>query len=106
MLTSTVLAKTIDGDNLRLDWKIGRDFTSTAGAAQIEISGMDGSGTAIFKAVSKQFSVLDNIESGSNLPPKDVIEQALEDMQVNLSEAAERVADAAGWANRAKGYSD
>ena len=67
---------------------------------------MDGSGTAIFKAVSKQFSVLDNIESGSNLPPKDVIEQALEDMQVNLSEAAERVADAASWANRAKGYSD
>ena len=106
VLTSTVLAKTVDGDNLRLAWKIGRDFTSTAGAAQIEISGMDGSGTAIFKAVSKQFSVLDNIESGSNLPPKDVIEQALEDMQVNLSEAAERVADAASWANRAKGYSD
>lgn len=105
-LTSTTLTKTESGEDLRLSWKVTDNFTRIEGMTRIEISGINANGNTVFKAISNFFSIVDNIEMGANLPPKDVISSALEDMQVYLSEAAERVADAQEWSNQSKGHAD
>ncbi len=112
-VTSAAMKKAASGDQMALEWTVTEDFTRMPGNCRIEIDGVDGSGAHKFKAVSAWFDVVKNLGSGSNLPPKDEITKALEDMQAYLSEAADRVDDATeqaeaaqGWSNTSKGYAE
>lgn len=83
-----VLEKIIDGEKVILKWSINRDFTAIAGMLELEIRG-------VIKLMEKEILVIKYsmpaIEiratgRGGSLPPVDLIEQAVNDLQIKVSE--------------------
>lgn len=82
-----VLPKIVSGESIVVTWSVTSDFTALPGTLAIELVGVS-DGEDVIKFTAEEIQVKEGLLTGI-APPKDVVEQALAQMQLLLGAAQE-----------------